>query len=177
MFGNILNEIDYFSDYLRAHAGAGGNDIVALNRSPSPASPHTFPPSLNRAPNDIGRDTITNAPCRGADPCNTNASCRCSESCGYGRETGRLTFAESFMLTDDLLVPRAKNPRRDEVGAALPTAIIRQIFTPEAMAALAAVNEHMPPLVRLAAETGRRPGELVSLKYDCVTPSPTVDRS
>ena len=36
------------------------------------------------------------------------------------------------------------------------------------MAALAALNEHMPPLLRLAAETGRRPGELVSLKYDCI---------
>jgi len=34
--------------------------------------------------------------------------------------------------------------------------------------ALGARNEHMPPLVRLAAETGRRPGELVSLKYDCL---------
>ena len=87
----------------------------------------------------------------------------------YGRETGRLEqFSGSFMLTDDLLVPLAKNPQQDEVGAALPTAIIQQIFTPESMAALAALNEHMPPLVRLAAETGRRPGELVSLKYDCL---------
>ena len=45
---------------------------------------------------------------------------------------------------------------------------MRQLFFRESMAALRALNEHMPPLVRLAAETGRRPGELVSLKYDCI---------
>ena len=34
MFGNVLNEINYFSDYLRANAAsAGGDDIAALDRS------------------------------------------------------------------------------------------------------------------------------------------------
>ena len=33
MFGSLLNEIDYFSDYLRANAPAGGDDITSLDRS------------------------------------------------------------------------------------------------------------------------------------------------
>ena len=87
----------------------------------------------------------------------------------YGRETGGMDqFAGSFMVTDDLLIPRIRNAQHDDAGAALPVSIIRQIFAPEAMAALRALNEHMPGLLRLAAETGRRPGELVSLKYDCI---------
>jgi len=87
----------------------------------------------------------------------------------YGRETGGMDqFAGSFMVTDDLLIPRIRNAQHDDAGAALPVSIIRQIFAPEPMAALRALNEHMPGLLRLAAETGRRPGELVSLKYDCI---------
>ena len=80
MFGNILNEIDYFSEYLRANAPCGGADIAALDRSTITGFAAYLPPSSNRAPNDIGRDAITNMPCRGADPCNTNASCRCNAS-------------------------------------------------------------------------------------------------
>jgi hypothetical protein len=33
MFGNVLNEINYFSDYLRANAASGGTDITAWDRS------------------------------------------------------------------------------------------------------------------------------------------------
>ena len=33
MFSSVLNEIDYFSDYLRANAADAGNDIAALDRS------------------------------------------------------------------------------------------------------------------------------------------------
>jgi hypothetical protein len=33
MFGSILNEIDYFSDYLRANTPAAGDDISSLDRS------------------------------------------------------------------------------------------------------------------------------------------------
>ena len=63
----------------------------------------------------------------------------------YGRETGRMDqFAGSFMVTDDLLIPRIKNAQQDDAGAALPVTIIRQIFAPESMAALRALNEHMP---------------------------------
>ena len=86
-------------------------------------------------------------------------------------------FAGSFMITDDLLIPGVKNPQQDDVGAALPITIMRQLFFRESMAALRALNEHMPPLVRLAAETGRRPGELVSPKSSASTPSPRVDHS
>jgi hypothetical protein len=43
-------------------------------------------------------------------------------------------------------------PQQDDVGAALPTSIIGQMFTAESIAALRALNEHMPALVLLAVE-------------------------
>ena len=169
MFGNILNEIDYFSEYLRANAPCGGADIAALDRSTITG----FAAYLSALVEQGAERYRARRNHKHAVPWSRPLQHKCLLSVQrilrYGRETGRLEqFAGSFMLTDDLLVPPAKNPQQDEVGAALPTAIIRQIFTPESMAALAALSEHMPPLLRLAAETGRRPGELVSLKYDCL---------
>ena len=62
------------------------------------------------------------------------------------------------------------------ISAALPITIMRHLFFRESMAALRALNEHMPPLVRLAAETGRRPGR-AGRCYDCIDTSPRVDHS
>ena len=169
MFGNILNEIDYFSDYLRAHAPAGGTDIVALNRSTITGFAAYLSALVEQGAERYRARRNHKRTVPWSRPLQHKCLLSVQRILRYGRETGHLDqFAGSFMLTDDLLVPPAKNPQHDEAGAALPTAIIWQLFTPEAIAALAAVNEHMPALVQLAAETGRRPGELVSLKYDCV---------
>ena len=48
---------------------------------PSSRSPHTLPPSLNRAPNDTGHDATGNGPFPGTDPCNKNASWQCNAYC------------------------------------------------------------------------------------------------
>jgi integrase len=170
MFGNVLNEINYFSDYLRANAvSAGGDDIAALDRSTVVA----FAAYLAALVEQGTERYRARRNREWAVPWNRSLQQKCllavQRILRYGRETGRMDqFAGSFMITDDLLIPRVKNPQHDDVGAALPITIIRQLFSRESMAALRALNEHMPPLVRLAAETGRRPGELVSLKYDCI---------
>ena len=169
MFGNLLNEIDYFSDYLRAHTAEAGNDIAALDRSTLIGFAQYLAALVEQGTERYrarqNRKTVV--------PWNKSLQHKCllaaQRILRYGRETGRMDqFAGSFMITDDLLVPQVKNPQQDDAGAALPTSIIRQVFTAESMAALRALNENMPALVRLAAETGRRPGELVSLKYNCV---------
>lgn len=169
MFGNVLNEIDYFSDYLRANAAGAGNDIAALDRSTLTGFAQYLAALVEQGAERYrarqNRKTVV--------PWNKSLQHKCllavQRILRYGRETGRMDhFAGSFMVTNDLLVPQVTNPQKDDAGAALPTTIIQQMFTAESMGALRALNEHMPALVRLAAETGRRPGELVSLKYDCL---------
>ena len=169
MFSSVLNEIDYFSDYLRANAADAGNDIAALDRSTLTGFAHYLAALIELGAERYrarrNRKTVV--------AWNKSLQHKCllavQRILRYGRETGRLDqFAGSFMITDDLLVPQVKNPQKDDTGAALLTSIIRQIFTAESMAALRALNDNMPALVRLAAETGRRPGELVSLYYDCI---------
>ena len=170
MFGNVLNEINYFSDYLRANAAsAGGDDIAALDRSTVVA----FAAYLAALVEQGTERYRARRNRKWAVPSNRSLQQKCllavQRILRYGRETSRMDqFAGSFMITDDLLIPRVKNPQQDDVGAALPITIMRQLFFRESMAALRALNEHMPPLVRLAAETGRRPGELVPLKYNCI---------
>jgi integrase len=87
----------------------------------------------------------------------------------YGRETDRMrAFAGSFMITDDLVVTYKPSADRDGPGDALPIGILRQLFNAESLRRLRAMNADLPRLVRIAAETGRRPGELVSLRYSCL---------
>jgi hypothetical protein len=130
MFGNVLNEINYFSDYLRANAASGGTDITALDRSTITG----FAAYLSALVEQGAERYRARRNRKHAVPWSRPLQHKCLLSVQrilrYGRETGRLEqFAGSFMLTDDLLVPLAKNPQRDEVGAALPTAIIiRQLF-------------------------------------------------
>ena len=77
-------------------------------------------------------------------------------------------FAGSFAITDDLLVRKAPTINRDDPGDALPTIVMRQLFDPMNLRRFGAVNEHLPVILRIAAETGRRPSEVLSLYYDCV---------
>jgi integrase len=170
-FGHLVNEIGYFSEYLRANVSGGGDDIAVLDRSTVVGFAASLAALVEQRV-DRHRNLIRPVPwSRGLQGGCLLAAQRILR---YGRETGRMDrFAGSFMLTDDLLV-RSRPQPRDDVGAALPMPIVRQIFSIESIAALEALNEQMPPLLRLAAETGRRPGELTSLKYDCIdTASPS----
>ena len=165
----LVNEIDYFSGYLRANVAGGGDDITALDRSTATG----FAAYLAALVEQGAERHRARRNRKRAVPWNRSLQQDCLHAVQrilrYGRETGRMEhFMGSFMFTDDLLIPRIKDPQQDDAGAALPTTIIRQMFTAESVAALGALNEHMPTLVRLAAETGRRPGELVSLKYGCI---------
>ena len=73
MFSSVLNEIDYFSDYLRANAADAGNDIAALDRSTLTGFAHTLRPSSSWAPNDTAHGgTETCLPWN--NPCSTSAS-------------------------------------------------------------------------------------------------------
>ncbi|WP_217160827.1 tyrosine-type recombinase/integrase [[Mycobacterium] fortunisiensis] len=165
-FGHLVNEIGYFSEYLRANVSGGGDDIAVLDRSTVTGYAASLASLVEQGANRH-RNLIRPVPWTAG----LQAGCLLAVQriLRYGRETGRMDrFAGSFMLTDDLLVRRPRPQFRDDVGDALPLSIVRQLFTVEAMAALTALNEQVPPLVRLAAETGRRPGELTSLKYDCI---------
>lgn len=169
MFANVLHEAAYFSDYLRANAASAGNAIDCLDRSTITG----FAAYLAALVEQGAERYRAQRNGRPAVYWNRGLQRKCllaiKRILHYGRETGHLKhFDGSFMLTDDLLIPAVKNSQDDEVGAALPTEVIRQLFVPAAIGTLASLNAHLPPMLRLAAETGRRPGELVSLKYDCV---------
>ena len=87
----------------------------------------------------------------------------------YGRETDQMTgFAGSFMITEDLLVRKMPLVDRDGSGDALPTSVMRQLLSPDYLVRLGAMHEELPRLLRIAAETGRRPSELLTLYYSCL---------
>lgn len=75
--------------------------------------------------------------------------------------------------------PRHDLPRRqqgdgeDEVGDALPAAVVRQLLAPGALAQLP--NHAAARRVQIALEVGRRPGEVVGLPLDCLDYDETVD--
>jgi hypothetical protein len=87
----------------------------------------------------------------------------------YGRETDQMSdFAGSFMVTDDILVRKRSVAERDGPGDALPITVIRELFSEDYLKRLGAMNEELPRVLRVAAETGRRPGELLTLYYSCL---------
>jgi hypothetical protein len=77
-------------------------------------------------------------------------------------------FAGSFMVTDDILVRKRSVAERDGPGDALPITVIRQLFSEDYLKRLGAMNEELPRVLRVAAETGRRQGELLTLYYSCL---------
>jgi integrase len=165
-FGHLVNEIGYFSEYLRANVAGGGDDIAVLDRSTLTGFA-AFLATVVQQGTERHRNLIR--PVAWSQGLQGGCLLAVQRILRYGRETGRMDqFAGSFMLTDDLLVRRPEPQFRDDVGAALPMAIVRQLFSAESIAALRALNEQMPALLRIAAETGRRPGEFTSLKYDCI---------
>src|SRR4051794_39908750 len=108
MFGNVLNEINYFSDYLRANAvSAGGDDIAALDRSTVVA----FAAYLAALVEQGTERYRARRNRKWVVPWSRSLQQKCllavQRILRYGRETGRMDqFAGSFMITDDLLIPR-----------------------------------------------------------------------
>ena len=167
-FGSLLNEIDYFSEYLSANTLARGNDISSLDRSTIIGFAAYLAALVEQGAERYRARENRKHTVSWNKSLQLNCLLAVQRILRYGRDTGRMDhFAGSFMVTDDLLIARVNNAHHDDAGAALPLNIIRQLFCPESIPALRALNEDMPALVRLAAETGRRPGELVSLKYNC----------
>ena len=167
-FIKAVNEIGYFSEYLRTATVAGGQDISALDRMATTGFAE-YVASLVR---HGARRSLSKRP-RPGDRWNRNMQSNClfavQRVLKHGRETDRMTgFVGSFMITDDILVRKMPLVDRDGPGDALPTAIMRQLFSPDYLKRLGAMHEELPRLLRIAAETGRRPSELLTLYYPCL---------
>jgi len=168
-FNKAINEIGYFSEYLRTRVAGGGEDISALDRSTVTG----FAAYLAALVQAGVRRSLSKRPGPGM-PWNRNLQSNClvaiQRILQYGRDTDRMRrFAGSFMITDDLIVRNTPLvDRDDDVGAALPTAVIQQLFTRDYLARIACMHEELPRLLRIAAETGRRPNELLSLRFLCL---------
>lgn len=167
-FIRAVNEIGYFSEYLRITTTGGGEDISALDRTAITG----FAEYVAALVRDGSRRHQSKRPGPG-DRWNRNMQSHClfavQRVLKYGRETDQMSgFAGSFMITDDLLVRKVPLVDRDDPGDALPTAIMRQLFSPDYLERLGAMNEQLPRLLRIAAETGRRPSELLSLYHSCL---------
>jgi integrase len=167
-FIKAVNEIGYFSEYLSSATPGGGNDITGLNRSTVTG----FADYLAARVRNGDRRDRSKRPGPG-DRWTRNMQANClvavQRVLKYGRETDQMAdFAGSFVITDDLLVRKTPRVDRDDPGDALPTMVMRQLFAPENLGRLGTVNDELPRLLRIAAETGRRPGELLSLFYECL---------
>jgi integrase len=163
-----VNEIEYFSEYLRTTASAAGEDIYALDRS-TVCGFAEYVAAQVRAGNRRNRSKRPDP----GDPWTHKMRYTCllavQRILKYGRESDRMgAFAGSFIITDDLVVASKPALDRDSPGDALPVGVLRQLFSAESLQRLSAMNADLVRLVRIAAETGRRPGEVVSLHYCCL---------
>jgi integrase len=73
--------------------------------------------------------------------------------------------ASCRLTRDDLIARRGPADPEDEAGRSLPEAIMAQLFTP---ACLGLLNPEQQRLLIIAAETGRRPGEICGLRFNCL---------
>lgn len=167
-FIKVVNEVTYFSEYLRTTSSAGGEDVSTLNRTAITG----FAEYVATLVRNGDRRNYSKRPGLG-DRWTPNMQSTClfavQRVLRYGRETDQMrNFAGSFMITDDILVRNKPLTDRDGPGDALPVTVMRQLFSDDNLKRLAAMNQDLPRMLRIAAETGRRPGELVTLKYSCL---------
>ena len=134
---------------------------------PSSRSPHTLPPSLNRAPNDTGRATATHS--RGTDPCNKMPTGSATHSALRARNEPHGSIRGIVHGHRRPAHPRIKIPSKMMPAPPCPSRSSDSYLRRGVDGSTSrAQRAHAGRFVRLAAETGRRPGELVSLKYDCI---------
>lgn len=174
-FIKLVNELQYFSDYLSDKAPAGGNNISELDRS-TVSGFAAFVAEQARTGAPRARNKLHRGGKNLKFTWNKGLQIGCllavQRVLRYGRETDQMEqFSGSFMITDDLL-PRRSHPHDPESGRALPVDIVRQLFAPENIAALTAMNIAYPRLLRILAETGRRPSEITALRYNCLDHGP-----
>ena len=168
MFGNILNEIDYFSDYLRANAALRRH----RHRRLEPLHHHRLR-RIPFRPRRTGRRTISGAtqsqtyraveptPATQMPPVGaTNPSLRPGNR--PPRPIRGIIHAHRRSARPPGQEPPTRRGRRCPANSDHPADIYPTINR----SARRCQRSHAAAL-RLAAETGRRPGELVSLKYDC----------
>lgn len=174
-FIKLVNEINYFSAYLHDNTPASGNDIAGLDRATISGFAAFLAELVRtgapRARNKLhrGGQNLTFTWNRGLQ---TGCLLAVQRILRYGSETDRMDqFAGSFMITDDLL-PRRVPAREPEAGRALPVGIMRQLFAPENLNQLQTRAAQDPRLLRILAETGRRPSEITSLRYHCLDHGP-----
>jgi integrase len=174
-FSAVSREIDYFSEYLRTNVAGGGEDLQRLDRS-AVTGFATYLVALveTKAVRHRGRRNTRQRPAAWNKTIQWNCLLMVQRILRYGRETGRMDdISGSFMVTDDVLIRRPRPNADDETGEAIPTSLLRQLFSQCALNALRTLHPQMPLIVRLAAETGRRPTEVLSLMYDCIDTTST----
>lgn len=174
-FIKMVNEINYFSEYLHDHAKAHGTRLSELDRAVvSGFAAHVAELVRTSAPRarynvERGGQNLRFTWKKGAQ-----IGCLLSVQrlLRYGRETDMMEHCPgSFMITEDLL-PRRGYTQETESGRSLPVEIVRQLFASENLAALETMAAEYPRLLRILGETGRRPSEITSLRYDCIDNGP-----
>ena len=167
-FIKTVNEIEYLSEYLRTSAPAGGEDTSMLDRSVLCGFAN-YLAGLVREGSHRSRSKRPGPGERWTRNMQYTCLLAVHRILKYGRETDRMTaFAGSFMITDDMLVAQKPSVDRDGPGDALPITVLRQLFSVDYLRRLRSMNEDLPRLLRIAAETGRRPGEVLSLCFTCL---------
>lgn len=174
-FIKMVNEINYFSEYLRDHTRGHGKHIAELDRS-TVSGFANYIAELVRTAAPRARNKLHRGGQNLKFTWNKGLQIGCllavQRILRYGRETDRMErFAGSFMITEDQL-PRRGYTQETEAGRALPLEIIRQLFADENLAAFEDARGQDPRVLRILAETGRRPSEITSLRYNCVDEGP-----
>ncbi|SLF34060.1 phage integrase family protein [Mycobacteroides abscessus subsp. abscessus] len=171
-FIKMVNEITYFSEYLRGNTKGHGEDISALDRE-AVAGFANHVAALARASASRTRNKIDRGGQNLRFTWNKNVQIGCLLSVQrmlrYGRETDQMeAFAGSFMITDDLIPARGSAAHEHNIGRALLMTVMRQLFSADNQAAFEKMQRYYPRLLRILAETGRRPSEIMALRYNCI---------
>lgn len=174
-FSCVAREIDYFSEYLRANIAGGGDDLQRLDRSAVTGFAAYLAALVETgAVRHRDRRTTRQQPAAWNKALQWNCLLMVQRILRYGRDTGRMDqIPGSFVVTDDLLIRRPRPNADDDTGEALPTEVLKQLFSNDSLEALRTCHSQMPAVLRLVAETGRRPTEVLSLTYDCIDAAST----
>lgn len=88
-------------------------------------------------------------------------------------------LSPEFALRQSDTVKRIRTLREDDLaGEALPEVVVEQLLSPQALAYVetyGSAGEQSRRLIQVVADVGRRPTEVVHLRWDCVTHEETVD--
>jgi len=165
----IVFDLGPFSESLTRHRPDGGQQAAALSRA-----------DIIAFCNDLAHLEATgrlSAYMRHRVQVDTDLFLRQCRSIGLTRPGAPMAgMAEDIAFSPSDRSARPRPPAGDEVGRSIPQVVLEQLLSDQALGRLeATAGPDVRAMVELQARVGRRPGELCTLAWDCLTIEEVLD--